>query len=314
VNFRIAEFRRGRPVLRALSRSSRALLATAAVFTVVLAAAAPAAACPGRQLLKCGEKNGVFGDLTRWTNAWILDAELFEAPQVHVYNPALAQFWRFETSTAAARSFYDALLFAEFVRDPDFEDIATPRPLPKPVVHRSGIIDRRTAAAMSSLMQAEQGEVVSLQALDTSLDRAQTAFFTRGRSDWGRWQLAAAGRYASRVAGAIGSEIHWQHVVTADLLKRNRPYGVGSTDLKLSQRQVRRHGFARGLAAVMQTLGLAGAMPALTHEFLAISFGFQSFNVTQVLSTADVISAERSFATSLRQFAARIPPASKPPS
>ena len=109
-------------------------------------------ACVGRGLLQCSEKTAVFTEFAKWMNAFVLDAELFEAPHVHVYNPTLVQFWRYETSSAAARSVFEGLLFNETVQDLNFEEIAIPAVLPKPVVRRNGIIDGRTASAMNALM------------------------------------------------------------------------------------------------------------------------------------------------------------------
>jgi hypothetical protein len=162
-------------------------------------------------------------------------------------------------------------------------------------------------------MQAEQNEIINLQALDTSMDRAGTAYYMRGRQDWVKWQQAAAAGFASRAAGAIGNVIRWQRVVTAALMRRNRPFGVGSTDLKLAQRQVRQHGFVRPLVTTMQQLGVGSAIPVLQREFQNASFQTLSFNVSQVLSDSAVIAAQRAFADALRHYAARIPPASKPP-
>lgn len=302
-----------------LSRAPRRMLAALSAASVVslglVAAAAPAAhaACGGRALLQCGEKQNILPDIAKWTNAFVLDAELFEAPQIHVYNSALIQFWRWEMSTAAARSVYESLLFKEFVNDQNFENIAVPPTLPAPVVRPSGIVDRRTAKAMTSLLQAEMRELGNIFALDTSLDRAGTASFTRGRADWVAWQLSAGAEFARRAAGSIGSVIFWERAVTAALMKRNRPFGVGSTDLNLAQRQVHRHGFAAPLVANMKQLQLAGVLPLLQKEFEGYSFGTFSFNVSQVLSQPEVVAAQQGLSTALRHFAARIPPASKPP-
>jgi hypothetical protein len=309
-----------RAPLRALCGAAAAASLAAGVAAVPAGGASvpssgPSAhvACAGRGLLQCSEKAALFTDFTKWTNAFVLDAELFEAPHVHVYNSALVQFWRYETSSAAARSVFEGLLFNETVQDLNFEEIAVPAVLPTPVVRRSGIIDRRTAGAMSALMQAEQNEIINLQALDTSMDRAGTAYYMRGRQDWVKWQQAAAAGFASRAAGAIGNVIRWQRVVTAALMRRNRPFGVGSTDLKLAQRQVRQHGFVRPLVTIMQQLGVGSAIPVLQREFQNASFQTLSFNVSQVLSDSAVIASQRAFADALRHYAARIPPASKPP-
>jgi hypothetical protein len=292
----------------------RVALATTLTLGAALVSASPAFACAGRAFLSCGEKTGLFADAIRWNHAFVLDTELFEAPQVHVYNPALQTFWRYETSTAGARNLYESFLIEEFVADTNFENIAVPPVLRVPVIGRSGIIDRRTASTMTRLLQAEARELAFLQPLDTSLDRAQTAFFTRGRTDWVRWQLSAAAGYARKVANAIDSIIPLQRALTKALMKKHRPYGVGSTDLTLAQRRVRRQGFTPRLADVMKRLGLEGTIPILVRTFVGADFRFLSFNVSQVLSQSDVIASERQFQSALRHFASRQKPASKPPS
>jgi len=49
-------------------------------------------------------------------------------------------------------------------------------------------------------------------------------------------------------------------------------------------------------------------------EFLAGSFVAESFSLTDELSAPPVISTEQALATTLRHFAAQIPPAGRPPS
>jgi hypothetical protein len=48
--------------------------------------------------------------------------------------------------------------------------------------------------------------------------------------------------------------------------------------------------------------------------FISASYGSLSFSLTQFFSTSLVYTAERSFASALRHFAARIPAAGQPPS
>ncbi len=267
-------------------------------------------------LLQCSEKLGLYTDLVNSTRAFVLEVELFEAPQVHVYNRSLAQFWRFEASAAAARLLYENVIGNEFT-DLNFEQIATRAVLPAPVVHASGVVDRRTAALLTSLMRAEQSEVLNLAALTTSLDRATFATYLRGRGDWTTWQESAGAGFALRAAAAIGRVIKAQRAVTAALVRKHRLFGVGSLDLKLAKRAVRQHGLARPLVAAMRHLGLNDAAIALCAKSFRqaqTTFGVLSYNVSQVLSQSDAIAGERGFASALRHFAARIPPTSKPPS
>jgi hypothetical protein len=293
-------------------------LAGAALTCPSSAVAAPpahAAACPGRQLLTCWEKIQAFTDDVTWDHAGVLDLELFEnSLPLPLGNPALGRFWRFETSTAGARSVYE-YVFQNTVEDDNFEAIATVPVLPRPAVSRHGVVDRRTAGAMSRLMQAEQAEVLNLQATDTSLNRATTAQAARGRADWIAWQLAAAARFATRTANAIGAVISDQRAVSRALIRRHLPFGVGSVDLKLGQRRIRRHGLAPSVRATMQSIGMDALTIAFCiNAFETADYGQYSFSLTQYLAQPSTIRGERGFQAALRHFAARVPPTSQPPS
>jgi hypothetical protein len=282
---------------------------------LALAAPAAAAGCPGRQLLTCWEKGQTFADDANWTHAFVLDLELFETSlPVHLNNPALRSFWRFETSTAAARSAYELELQYELA-DPDFEAIATVPALPRRGVARGGVVDRRTAAALTALMRAEQSEVVDLKALVTSMNRATEASYLRGRSDWVAWQLSAAARFAARTAGAVSNVIRAQWAATRALKRRHLLFGVGSEDLKLAQRQLRHHGLAPAVSSALNALGLSDSEIAFClTQFKTTSFGALSFSLAQILSQPSTIAGEQGFRAALRHFAARTPPASRPPS
>jgi hypothetical protein len=187
---------------------------TALACVLLARGATQAASCPGRKLLTCAEKQQAFADDTQWDHSFVLDLELFEVagPPLHLSNPSLAQFWRFETSAAAARSAAEFELQYE-IADPNFEAIAAVPRIAAPKLGAHGFIDRRTAARLSWLMAAEQSEVLNLQALVTSINRATEASYLRGRGDWVAWQSAAAAMFASRAAGAIDRVVRNQRAV-----------------------------------------------------------------------------------------------------
>lgn len=277
--------------------------------------AAPAASCPGRVLLQCSEKLGVFGDDVLWAHEAVLDTELFETrTPLHLSNPSLAQFWRFEAATATARGLLEYLLGSE-ISDPNFEAIAPVAKLPKPSVHAHGFVSRGEAVTLTRLMVAEQREVLDLGAVDTAMNRATAARYERGRQDWVSWQEAAAAGFATRTAASIAPVIKAQRAVSKAFTKRRLLFGVGSEDLKLAQRNVRKHGLAPKLTAVMTALGLnTGELKIAKRTFLNTSFGQASFSLTQQLGAATAATKQKALAASLRHFANRVPPASKPPS
>lgn len=285
-----------------------------AVWTAALGQAAPAsAACSGRQLLVCSEKTQAFTDDVTWTHAFELDLELLEiSAPLHLNNPALARFWRFETATAAARGFYEYAFGFQF-GDPNFEAAATVPALSRPAVHGSGIVSRRLARALSRLMQAEQKEVLDQEALVISLNRATEASYFRGRQDWVSWQMSQAARYATRTANDISRVIAAQRGATTSLVRHKLLFGVGSADLRYAQRTVRRHGINPGVLSILNQFGLGQQASKFAREFESANFGQLSFSLSQFFSQPATISGERAFQTSLRHLAARVPAASQPP-
>jgi hypothetical protein len=278
-------------------------------------AATAASTCPGRTLLNCDEKNAAFGDFVNWSHGFVLDLELFETRlPLPINNPALHKFWLFETSTAALRAVWEAQLTTE-LPDQNFEEIATIPRLPRPAVQPHGAVDRRTAKALTALMRAEQSEVLHLQALVTSMNRATEANLLRGRPDWVSWQMAAAARFASRTAADIRQVIRAERAASKALVRRRLFFGVGSADLMLAHRTVHRHGMAPSVKATIASLGVSdrSVIALLVQVFEQSSFGNLSFNLSQFFSYAGTISGEQGFRAALRRFAARVPPASRPP-
>lgn len=277
-------------------------------------ATSAAKTCQGRALLQCPEKQAIFADDVDWSHVSVLDFELFETrTPLHLSNRSLATFWRFEASTAAARGALEFVLGSE-VTDANFEAIQPIAKLPRPSVPRDGIVDRKTAAALSHLMQTEQREVLVIEALDAALNRATAARYDRGRQDWVNWQLAAAAGFATKTAAAIGRVIPAERAAATALVKHKLLFGVGSEDLKLARRNVRKHGLAPKLVAVMTQLGLtAPLVKAAKQTFLVTKAVATSFSLAELLSAPHTIAAQKAAAAQLRHFAKRIPPASKPP-
>jgi hypothetical protein len=178
-----------------------------------------------------------------------------------------------------------------------------------------GVVNRRLATALNRLMLAEQQEVANLEGAATALNRATAAAIERARPDWVAWQEATAAGFAIDAAAAIGRVERAQRVASGLLARRQLLFGVNSADLAAAQRQVRKHGLARSLLSSMRQLDLNGILIAFAQkEFLAGSFGAESFSLTDELSAPSVISTERAFATALRHFADRIPHVGHPPS
>ncbi len=297
-------------------RATRLVMSAIACAAIALTAPSMAlAGCAGRRLLTCKEKQQVFADTLAWTDAYVLDFELFETnTTLPLSNPALRGFWTFEASTAAARSTLDFEL-GDQLTDSNFEQVAPPAKLAAPSVKPHGTVTRGMARDLSRLMLAEQQEVLNLEALDTAMNRATYASFLSSRADWLRWQLAAAAGFAHHAEAAVGRVISAQRIVTHDLVARKLLYGVGSVDLKLAQSRVKHHGLAHSLVATMTHLGLIpGVITLIQNGFVHRSAKKLSFSLTQLLSSSFVIGDERMLITALRHFMARTPRAGRPPS
>jgi hypothetical protein len=272
-------------------------------------------ACTGRRLLTCQEKHQVLADTIIWTNAYVLDFELFETKtSLPLANRALRSFWTFEASTAAARSELEFELGSQLA-DGNFEQVAPPLALSAPSVKPTGVVTRGIARDLSRLMLAEQQEVLNLEALDTAMNRATYASYSASRVDWSRWQLAAAAGFAHHAEAAAGRVISAQRLVTRDLVAKKLLYGVGIVDLRLAQSHVKHHGLAPSLVAAMRRLGLIpAAITQLSAGFVHLKGKAASFSLTKLISSPFVISDEQSLITALRHFMARTPRAGRPPS
>jgi hypothetical protein len=273
------------------------------------------AACGGRALLTCAEQSQSFPDAVNWAHGFVLDAELFETPlAARIHTPALKQFWLFEAATAAARAEYE-FAFGSEITDQNFEEVFQPPKLPKPVVHKGRVVSRKLAAALTALMQAEQAEVLNLYAVDVALNRATEARYLRGREDWVKWQEATAAGYARRTAATIGGVIRAQRRASRGLLRSHLPFGVGSADLNLAHRNVRKYGLARSMVSLMHSFGFDSSLVShIAQYFRQTSFGSLSFSLSEFLGAAQQISGESEFRSALTHFADRVPPAVRPPS
>jgi hypothetical protein len=64
----------------------------------------------------------------------------------------------------------------------------------------------------------------------------------------------------------------------------------------------------------MHRIGLTNdSIATFATDFAKGNIGQSSYNVSEALSQSDVMSGERKLVSTLRRFAARIPPASRPP-
>jgi hypothetical protein len=291
-----------------------AVLLTTVVLFALGAGSSAAASCPGRQLLQCGEIQAVYADYVNWLEGFTLDSELEEvSPPVGLGNPSLRKFWTFEASTAGARASLEFELGNE-VTDQDFEQIPQRLVLPKPRILPRGTVDHRLANAMSGLMLAEQAEVVNLEAVVSAMNRASAAAYLRTRRDWVAWQESAAAGFARQAAVAVGRVIRAERTVSRLLVKRRLLFGVGSEDLALTKRKVRREGLASSLKATMLSLGLQpGLITYCQNAILNSNLGTLSFSLARNLAAASVIGGQQKLAAGLRHFAGRIPLVSGPP-
>jgi hypothetical protein len=275
-------------------------------------AGAAAACAPGRPQLNCSERSALYYDSLNWGIGGFGALELFEAARpLHLTNPALAQFWRFEAATALTRYEFE-LAIGSPGSDPAFEQISPPARLPAPKIKPSGIINGHTAVAFSRLLTAEQQEVVNLVAVAIALNRATYAF-NANRSDWSNYQTFLAAGFARQAAAAIGHVIPRQRAVSKALLNRGLRLGVGPADQKAAQRDVRKHGFPRQIRQIMVNLGMNSiTLKLVKSAFVHAPPDPTTYSMSQYLSSGRVINQEKKAATALRQFASQTPSAPRP--
>jgi hypothetical protein len=267
----------------------------------------------GRSLLLCSERVAIYNDSASWAVGGFVDLSLFAAHlPLHLNNPALAQFWQYETATAFARYLFEVGIINEGV-DEDFEQVAPAARLLAPIVKPTGIVTRQVASALSRLLRAEDQEVANLVAMNTALNRATAARINRSRPDWAAWQEYQAARFARQAAAAIGHVIPAAQRVTQAFVHSGLLFGVGPADLQAAQRRVRAHGFPAAIRRTMSVLGVPPPWIAAGRAiFLQANIGPTSYGLTQYLSSASVIGAEKGCANALVRFAARIPVAPQP--
>ena len=275
-------------------------------------AAGVAQSCPGRAQLTCGVRTAIYYDAVNWGLGGFGSLDLFQASKtLHLNNPALAQFWRFEAATGMTRYVFE-LAIGSPGNDGAYESVVTAAKLPAPVIKPSGIVGRHTASLLSKLLAAEQQEIVNLVGVDVALNRAFGATVA-GRSDWGIYQTYTAAVLARRAAAAIGRVIGWQRSVSVALLGAGLKFGVGPADQHAEQRYVRTHGFPAAVKQIMVTLGNNAVTLALAKSaFVHAKPGATTLSMSKYLSSASVSGNEKKCARALVSFANGVPPAPRP--
>lgn len=269
--------------------------------------ASGASSCSGRPQLACSVKAALYNDSVNWGLEGFAGVDLFEARRpLHLNNPALAQFWRFEAATGITRYMFE-LAAGSQGNDLSFETVPQAAQLQAPVIKPSGIVGRRLAAALSALLGPEEQEIVNLIAMDTALNRATGATIS-SRQDWANYQVYVASKFASKIAGAMNRLVSRQRAVTKALLRAGWHFGVGEADQRAAQRYVRRHGWPSAINKDMLALGMNSVTLSLAkNAFLHVSAGSTTFMLSTYLSSASVISEEKSCARALLQFAHQTP-------
>lgn len=294
------------------------IVATAALCCAVLLCSAPATVAAaggcasGRVQLTCGEKLALYYDSVQWAIGGFGALDLFQAPRpLHLRNPALAGFWRFQAAIGITRYEYEFAIINYGV-DRAFEQVAPAARLPAPRIEPSGIVTRSMARALSRLLALQQRLVVNLVAMDVALNRA-TAAQLDSRSDWARYQTYLAAGSARRAAAAIAAAVDDQRAVTRALVRAGLMFGVGPADQRAAQRAVRRHGFPPAVRQIMVALGMDPITLAFARrEFLQAKPTQTTYSLSHYLSSGSVIGYGMQAARALRQFANATPPAPVP--
>ena len=298
---------------RLVGYASCALVVGGFALSAPAQSAAASTCAQGRTLLQCNEKIGLYNDSLTSLVGGYLGSELFAAHvPAHLSDPALAQFWSFQSAVGLTRGMYEFSLINQNANI-DFEQVQPAAKLPPPVVKPDALVSRSLASAMSNLLRAEQTEVVNLVAMETALDRATAAALQRSRPDWVAYQQYVAAGFARRAAAVIPKVITRERLVSRALSATGMLFGVGPADQTVSQRWIRKHGFPGGIRQDTFTLGLTQFLLGVAKtEFLKATLGPTSYSLSQYIASSSVIATEHGAASSLQQFAARIPAVPRP--
>jgi hypothetical protein len=274
--------------------------------------ASAASSCPGRPQLTCSERAALYNDSVSWGTEGFAAVDLFEARrQLHLNNPALAQFWRFEAATGIARYMFELGVGSQG-NDLAFETVPQAARVPAPVIRPSGIVSSRLAGALTTLLSEEQQEIVNLLATDVALNRATGAAIS-GRQDWARYQTYVAAQFARKTAAAMKGLVPRQRAASEALLRAGLKFGVGEADQRAAQRYVRKHGWPSAIDHDMVALGMSAVTLSLAkNAFVHSNAGTTTFSLSKYMSSASVISEEKSCARALLQFAGQTPAAPLP--
>jgi hypothetical protein len=267
----------------------------------------------GRPVFTCNERIALYNDAVDWAIGGFESLDLFQARKtLHLGNPALAAFWRYEAATAMTRYEYDLALGSPGTADTLFETpVQAARP-PAPVIKPTGIVTRHMAGVMRRLVSSEQREAVNLVAMDTALDRAIGAN-QRSRSDWSKYLGYVSAGFARRAAAAIGAVIPRQRALTKALVHARLMFGVGPADQKAEARVVRKHGFPHHVLQAMLSMGVSPVVIRFAqYSFVHAKPSSITFGLSRYLSSRRVIHNERQLASALRTFANSVPPAPQP--
>jgi hypothetical protein len=256
----------------------------------------------------------LYDDAVDWALGGFGSLDVFQAPRaLHLGNPALAAFWRYEAATGITRYQYD-LAIGSPATDPLFESpLQAARPTP-PLIKPTGIVTRHMAWTMRRLVEAEEQEAVNLIVVDTALNRASGAA-ARSRPDWAKYLTYVGAGFGRRAAAAIGRVVARQHAVTKALVHARLMFGVGPADQKAEQRDVRKHGFPHSVTQIMLSLGTSPIVVKIArYSFLHVKpTSSATYSMSTYLSSASVIRNEEKLAAAFRDFASRVPAAPHPP-
>lgn len=288
--------------------TSAALAGGAGAATGAAAPRATAtAACAGRTLLSCSEKDSIYNDGALTGLSYELEASLFELRlPVHLNNPALNRYWRFEVSAAGVLSLDDDLLINQ-LPDSNFQAIAKPVRLAVPAARASGIVKASVARALNAQMADEQAEVLNVNGMLASLDRATGASYVAGRGDWVSYQRQVAAGFARRAAAAVRRLIGVQRTVAGAFARLGLRFGIGIVDERLTRTKVRRHGLTSVITAGLRRLGVQPSGLTALRQEVAKGTVNETVNLAVLLDYPTTVSEERAFAAALSSFARTAP-------
>jgi hypothetical protein len=189
--------------------------------------------------------------------------------------------------------------------DPNFATIGQPTPAPRLKVSPGRKLPARVARAVNALTENGAWLAGYLDALVTSINRAQGAA-NAGNASLQSAQTAAAGRDALLAAQALDTDGRLRARLAKALKAAHLNPFVSRHQLDATRKRVAKRGLPRRLKKVLKKAGVSDADLQALRQVIATTRGTPG-HIAALLTSRKLNNAEHGLAQALRTFAAEHP-------